>query len=158
MFQAFQQAGNQETGVFKEGGKLAYGVKKFQSGGVTTKKDRKDGVRGTVEKTVYPSGAQKIDITRNNTTQYTPFNMAHTQIDISAPDVNGQRDTTGFIWTETNNGLDDMGQIMTAKTYHTPAAVAKRKAEHPIASKLFPWAVFPKNVLPTAVKLGALEK
>ncbi len=38
MFQAFQQEASGQTGLFKRGGKLAYGLKKFQMGGITTGK------------------------------------------------------------------------------------------------------------------------
>lgn len=44
MFQAFQEEASGQTGLFKRGGKLAYGLKKFQMGGITTGKVKVENV------------------------------------------------------------------------------------------------------------------
>lgn len=151
--QAAAQAA-QQAGLFKKGGKLEQLLVKFAKKGTKTEepelKPRKDGVEGYSSERVLPDGSREYQLTRWHDS-------------IAEP---GYYDDTRLRITPQNDTIVNIGQIgvrdegmsnLLGRDYHTKTAIEKRRAEHPIWSRIFPWRPIPNNVLPAFRDNGLIE-
>lgn len=108
--EAIMDAINKQTGMFKAGGKLDQGLKKFQPGG--TVKKRKDGVNGSIETGVTSNGVNYTILSKRNPNGVVQYTERQ---------ITPQKDTTYYLYDNTlnSNALD---KYASDRKYVTPQA------------------------------------
>lgn len=100
MFNVFKQS---KTELFKEGGKLAQGIKKYQWGGITP---RKNGVNGYAMTKVDSDGTRRYALTRGNNLGVDYTNLPETATEFSEIAITPTGDTLGY-YALGNWAIDD---------------------------------------------------
>lgn len=133
IFQAYQQS--KQQGMFKNGGKLYQLLTKFQDGGKTVTKERKD----VNERTIYssgprggqaiytqlPDGTQKYTLTRNEQGFDSNTDGTYFPYEESTITITPQGDTTGVYSAYHANA------VLPSKKYVTQASADNFKLNHP---------------------------
>lgn len=90
MFNAFKQS---KTSLFREGGKLSQGIKKYQWGGITP---RKNGVNGYAMTKVDSDGTRRYVLTRGNNLGVDYTHLPETAAEFSEISITPAGDTLGY--------------------------------------------------------------